>query len=228
MTLGVQDGSTAALLGVPTALLVTLLLRLGVALALGTGIAALHLRLRARAGGAPLGGALAMLAPLIALVVWAIGGDIARAFGLVGVLAIVRFRTVVRDPADSVFVLFSVAAGVTAAAAEHLAVPVAGTLALALGLLALERLGPRYNLSGAQRRLVVRVAAQALPAVEAALAGAGFTSVRLAGLEALKGGGVVDARFTVRADQSEKVDRLVLRLAALDGVVKARSFSPRG
>lgn len=217
-----------ALAPLPFEVLQGLLLRIAVALALGLGIAALHQRLRGRAGGPPLGGALAMLAPLIALVVWAIGGDIARAFGLVGVLAIVRFRTVVREPADSVFVLFSVAAGVTSAAAQHLAVPVAGTLALALGLLVIERLGPRFNLSGAQRRLVVRVATAALPALERRLAEAGLASVRLAGLDALKGGGVVDARFEVRAAQADRVDRLVMDLVALDGVIKARSFSPRG
>lgn len=211
----------------PAGLLSGLLLRLSVSLALGLAVAGLHLRLRGRAGGPPLAGALTMLAPLITLVVWAIGGDIARAFGLVGVLAIVRFRTVVREPADTVFVLFAVAAGVTSASAVHPAVPVAGTLALALTLLALELLGPRFSLSGSQRRLVVRVAVAALPGVERHLAAAGLASVKLVGLEVAKGGGVVDARFDVRTTEPDGLDRLVLGLATLEGVQKARSFRPR-
>ena len=54
---------------------------------------------------------LVLLAPLIAMVTMAVGTNVAAAFTLVGTLAIVRFRTPVRDSRDTVFVIFSVAEG---------------------------------------------------------------------------------------------------------------------
>ena len=54
---------------------------------------------------------LVLLAALIALVTMVIGDTLARAFGLVGALSIVRFRTVVDDTADTAFVIFAVVLG---------------------------------------------------------------------------------------------------------------------
>ena len=45
--------------------------------------------------------------------------DIARAFSLVGALAIVRFRTVVEDTRDTAFVIFAVIAGMAAGAGAY-------------------------------------------------------------------------------------------------------------
>src|SRR5207248_6540957 len=45
-----------------------------------------------------------------------IGNNSARAFSLVGVLAIVRFRTVVEDTRDTAFVIFAVAVGMAVGA----------------------------------------------------------------------------------------------------------------
>src|SRR3954462_8827664 len=54
---------------------------------------------------------LVLLCILIAMVTQVIGDNTARAFSLVGVLSIVRFRTVVRDTQDTAYVIFSVAIG---------------------------------------------------------------------------------------------------------------------
>jgi hypothetical protein len=54
---------------------------------------------------------LVLLAALIALVTMVIGDTLARAFGLVGALSIVRFRTAVDDTADTAFVIFAVVLG---------------------------------------------------------------------------------------------------------------------
>jgi len=59
---------------------------------------------------------LVLLAILIAMVTQVIGGNIARAFSITGVLAIVRFRTVVRDTQDTAFVIFAVVVGMAAGA----------------------------------------------------------------------------------------------------------------
>jgi hypothetical protein len=56
-------------------------------------------------------GTLVLLAVLIAMVTLVIGDNVARAFSLVGALAIVRFRTIVEDTRDTAFVIFAVVVG---------------------------------------------------------------------------------------------------------------------
>ncbi len=57
------------------------------------------------------GSTLVMLCALIAILPNVIGESAARAFSLVGVLSIVRFRTVVEDSRDTAFVIFVVVLG---------------------------------------------------------------------------------------------------------------------
>src|SRR4029078_10359652 len=59
---------------------------------------------------------LVLLSVLIALVTVVIGDNVARAFGLVGALSIVRFRTVVEDTRDTAFVIFAVVVGMAVGA----------------------------------------------------------------------------------------------------------------
>ncbi len=54
---------------------------------------------------------LVLLSALISLVSMVIGNQLAQAFGLVGALSIIRFRTVVDDTADTAFVIFAVVIG---------------------------------------------------------------------------------------------------------------------
>jgi len=58
--------------------------------------------------------ALVILAMVTALVIMVIGNNLARAFGLVGAMSIIRFRTAVKDTQDIVFIFFSLAAGMAA------------------------------------------------------------------------------------------------------------------
>ena len=205
-----------------------LLARLVLAFLLGLGIAALHTVLRVRRGGTPMTGTLVLLAPLIALVVWAIGDDVATAFGLVGILAIVRFRTIVRDPSDAVYLLFAVAAGVTAAASGYWLAPIVGCSVIGLGLALVSLGGPRWGMGGAPRRLVVRMAVNALAGLEKTIAKQRFATVRSVGLRSLKGGGVVEARYEITAADPAAVDRFVLVLAETEGVHEVNAFRPRG
>jgi uncharacterized membrane protein YhiD involved in acid resistance len=49
-----------------------------------------------------------------------IGNNLARAFGLVGAMSIIRFRTALKDSRDIAFVFFALAAGMAAGAGNHL------------------------------------------------------------------------------------------------------------
>src|SRR5207248_1554155 len=61
---------------------------------------------------------LVLLSVLIAVVTVVIGTNTARAFGLVGALSIVRFRTVVNDTRDTAFVIFAVVVGMAVGAGD--------------------------------------------------------------------------------------------------------------
>jgi hypothetical protein len=90
-----------------------LALRLGAALLLGCVIAGIYRLMRGRPANdsSNLLPTLVLLTVLISLVTMVIGRSVARAFGLVGALSIVRFRTVVEDTRDTAFVIFAVAIG---------------------------------------------------------------------------------------------------------------------
>jgi hypothetical protein len=55
--------------------------------------------------------ALVLLTVISALVILVIGNNLARAFGLVGAMSIIRFRTAVRDTMDMVFIFLALAIG---------------------------------------------------------------------------------------------------------------------
>jgi uncharacterized membrane protein YhiD involved in acid resistance len=100
--------------------------RLVLALACGGVIAAIYRLVRRREVVAPsFPPTLVLLAILCAMLPQVIGENVARAFGLVGALSIVRFRTVVEDTYDIAFVIFAVLVGM-AVGANHLSVALVG------------------------------------------------------------------------------------------------------
>jgi uncharacterized membrane protein YhiD involved in acid resistance len=104
-----------------------LAVRLAVALALGCVVAGLYRLTNGKPGGQSAGlmATLVLLTVLICMVTLVIGNSVARAFSLVGALAIVRFRTVVEDTRDTAFVIFAVAVGM-AVGAGFLTIPLVG------------------------------------------------------------------------------------------------------
>lgn len=102
-------------------------LRLAAALAFGCIVAGVYrlTRRQLSADAQSMTPTLVLLTVLIAMVTLVIGDNIARAFGLVGALSIVRFRTVVEDTRDTAFVIFAVTVGM-AIGAGFAAVTVVG------------------------------------------------------------------------------------------------------
>ncbi len=72
---------------------------------------------------------LVLLTMVVALVMFVIGDSIVTAFGLIGALAIIRFRNVLKDTRDTVFVFFTLVLGM-AVGSQHYPEAVVGTLAL--------------------------------------------------------------------------------------------------
>jgi uncharacterized membrane protein YhiD involved in acid resistance len=83
---------------------------------------------------------LVILTMITALVIMIIGNNLARAFGLVGAMSIIRFRTAIKDTQDIVFIFFSLSVGMAAGAGLHgIAIVGSGLVGVVTYLLSLGR-----------------------------------------------------------------------------------------
>src|SRR5579871_5880438 len=96
---------------------------------------------------------LVLLTVLIGMVTLVIGNSVARAFSLVGALAIVRFRTIVEDTRDTAFVICAVGVGM-ASGAGFLMIPL---IAMPFVAVAAWLFRPRDPASSGDFTLVVRI-----------------------------------------------------------------------
>jgi len=80
-----------------------------------------------------------VLVMITALVIMVIGNNLARAFGLVGAMSIIRFRTAVKDVQDIVYIFFSLAAGMAAGVGLK-GIAIAGTILIGAVLVVLHRM----------------------------------------------------------------------------------------
>lgn len=97
-----------------------------------------------------------MLSMTSAMVMRVIGNNIARAFSLVGALAIIRFRTRLRSPWDITFMFFALAVGISTGVMAW-RVAVIGTITISLAVMALQVV-PVAGLSAEIRLLRVDMA----------------------------------------------------------------------
>lgn len=88
-----------------------------------------------------------LLTLITTMVIMIIGNNLARAFGLVGAMSIIRFRTAVKDTIDIVFIFFALGVGL-AAGSGALAIAFIGTVMIGTIILLLARV-PMF---GTQRR----------------------------------------------------------------------------
>ncbi|MCB0635461.1 MAG: DUF4956 domain-containing protein [Lewinella sp.] len=80
---------------------------------------------------------LVLLSLITTVVILVIGNNLARAFGLVGAMSIIRFRTAVRDVQDIVFIFFSLCIGMAAGVGLN-SIALLGTLFIGLVILLLD------------------------------------------------------------------------------------------
>jgi uncharacterized membrane protein YhiD involved in acid resistance len=81
---------------------------------------------------------LIILTLITAMVIMIIGNNLARAFGLVGAMSIIRFRTAVKDTNDIIFIFFSLSVGMAAGVGLH-SLALTGTLFIGIISLLLSR-----------------------------------------------------------------------------------------
>jgi len=74
---------------------------------------------------------LVLLSLITTLVIMVIGNNLARAFGLVGAMSIIRFRTAVRDVQDIVYIFFALSVGMASGVGLY-AIAISSTLLICL------------------------------------------------------------------------------------------------
>lgn len=81
---------------------------------------------------------LALLAPITTIVMLTIGSNLARAFGLVGALSIIRFRTVIKDTKDIMMVFLSLVIGLSVGT-QNYHIAVVGALLILAFIIIMDR-----------------------------------------------------------------------------------------
>jgi hypothetical protein len=195
-----------------------MLFRLGMATVFGLAIAGVYAATQRRAPGqiVPFFTTLVLLTILVAVTTIVIGDSVARAFGLVGALSIVRFRTVVEDTRDTAFVIFAVIFGM-ALGAGNLLVAIIGFPAVAAvaGILAVFNRLPAM----VERHLEVRLSANREP--ESTLApvfDSQLQSYKLASVVSARGGTALDLIYIIRLRKTTDLLPFVRQVSALEGV----------
>jgi uncharacterized membrane protein YhiD involved in acid resistance len=155
---------------------------------------------------------------IIALVTMVIGDSIARAFGLVGALSIVRFRTVVEDTRDTAFVIFAVAVGM-AIGAGYLLLAAVGLPAVLIAALLMQVLLPEASNGSGTSTLIVRIGLGHDPDV---LLNKVFTEhlskSRLVGTGTARQGAMLELTYQVRLRNPNTVFTFVAELNRVEGV----------
>lgn len=199
---------------------IVLATRLTLAALFGAFVAGIYLSSQRRlpAAALPLITTLVLLTILVAMTTIVIGENLARAFGLVGALSIVRFRTVVEDTRDTAFVIFAVVIGM-AVGAGHLLVCYVGIPIVAAVALAMGHFGSLSATNGVERRLEVRMGVGHDP--EQLLAETlreWLASSRLVSVVSARQGAAFDLVYAVRLREPLALLPLVKSIHALEGV----------
>jgi hypothetical protein len=173
---------------------------------------------KTREAARPFGLTLVMLSVLTAGAALMIGDSMARAFGLVGALSIVRFRTVVDDTRDTAFVVFAVVVGMACGAGAVWTAFAVFACGGGVALL-LSRRDAGAVAAGITARLLVRTAAgrDAEPLIAPVLHARGAGS-KIAGASVARQGAALETRFTLRLKDASDAAPLVRELNATDGV----------
>ena len=148
-----------------------------------------------------------------------IGDSVARAFGLVGALSIVRFRTVVDDTRDTAFVMFAVIVGMAAGTGLFIAplvgIPIIGAIAWGMN-----RWGnASESLEGVSVKLDVRQSlgdgiAEQLQNVLHAVS----TRYRILRSSTSKQGTSVDILYLLTLRSDSDLPKLILELNQIEGI----------
>ena len=170
---------------------------------------------------------LALLPVVTALVLHVIGNSLARAFGLVGALAIVRFRTRLRSTWDITFIFLSLAVGIACGVGN----PAAAAIGTLIATLAVAILGVLPGARPQEELVVLRCdvaayqcgEAQLIPAMEKHTLKRWLKSTR-----SMRFGESLSLNYCILLRKNASIEALTRDLAALEGVERVTILSDDG
>ena len=203
-------------------------LRLAIAAVMGLVVAAVGYASQRRAAAEvfPFLVTMCLLTILVAMTTLVIGNSVARAFGLVGALSIVRFRTVVDDTRDTAFVIFAVVVGMSVGAGK-LDVCLIGTSIVSVIALSLHAFGQRLRPVSGEALLEVRLGSGHDPErLLADVFARHLASFRLTTAMTARQGVALDLFYVIRLQRPDAPLPLVQELIRLEGVQNAELKLP--
>jgi uncharacterized membrane protein YhiD involved in acid resistance len=159
---------------------------------------------------------LILLSLLLAMVVITVEGNLARAFSLAGIMAIVRFRTVVENTRDSVFVICSVVVGM-ATGAGFILVSAIGLPLIALAAWFTMHGTTEGPANPTQLKIRIGLANGAMEKVEETLRRITDTW-KLVGTSTAKQGAAIDVAYQVRLKPSTQAVEMIKEFNKIEGV----------
>ncbi len=165
---------------------------------------------------------LVLLTLITSVVILVIGNNLARAFGLVGAMSIIRFRTAVRDVQDIVFIFFALSIGMAAGVGLH-AIAIASTIIISFIAIVLVT----FNF-GAPRKMeyLVQISYSSSPDNDARIQNILKRHCKKFSLVNLKnlGDEHVEAFYQVRYKDKEKSNELIRELREYNEVMHVNMF----
>jgi hypothetical protein len=166
-----------------------------------------------------------MLTMLITMVTISVQSTPAAAFALFGTLAIVRFRTRVRDIRDTAFVIFAVVVGLSVGASALVAF--AGTIAIGLVTFIITRIEPAAKAPPTPEKntacLTIRTEELYFDKTALAELLERFTSKRLlTSIRSNRAGTSMRLSYDIETDSPENATALIQALTEAPGITRAR------
>lgn len=199
-------------------LLMDILLNVGIAFVLGAAVAISYRRThRSFNYSVSFVNTLVLLPMITAIVMMVIGNNLARAFGLVGAMSIIRFRTVIKDTRDIAFVFLALAAGMAAGTGYHV-IALAGTTAVIL-LIAALYIGNFGSLRSHDLLLRFSITPDERGAMRHETVFRDYLKKHtLLNINTRQAGEILELSFFVRLKSPELNQAFVQRLAAVEGI----------
>ncbi len=169
---------------------------------------------------------LVMLTMITAIVIMVIGNNLARAFGMVGAMSIIRFRTAVKDASDIMFIFFALSIGL-AAGVKLYSIAFLGTFMVGGVYLMISKF--QFFLTG-KREFLMHISADAQEIPENPFGGLlksfckSFKLVNVKTVGDEESGEVMEFSYYVNLKNEDKGRDLVARLKKIEGVHHVNLF----
>lgn len=166
-----------------------------------------------------------MLCMITALVIMVIGNNLARAFGLVGAMSIIRFRTAVKDTQDIMFIFFALAAGLACGAGMYM-ISLMGTFIIGFSILAISLV---YSENPIKQEFLLQVIIEEDGDIQGKIQkilDIYCRKAKLVNIKSLKDdrGELIEMSYYIKFKKSNSSSKMVKSVKALDHVKRVNLF----